>query len=70
MNNKQKRKTFFVTAKIEVVYEVFAENEEAALDRFEEALDDEGERQSIFENASSLYDIVKVEDADTHLENN
>jgi chlorite dismutase len=70
MTNEPKRKTFFITAKIEVVYETFAENEEAALDRFEEALDDEGERASIFEDASSLYDIVRVEDADTHFDNN
>lgn len=69
MTNEPKRKTFFITAKVEVVYETFAESEEAALERFEEALDDEGERASIFEDASSLYEVEKVEDADTHLEN-
>lgn len=66
-NDTQKRKTFFITAKIEFVYEAFEENEEAALARFEEALDDEGERASIFEDASSLVDVVSVENADEHL---
>jgi len=69
MTNEPKRKTFFITAKVEIVYEAFEENEEAALARFEEALDDEGERASIFEDASSLYEVEKVEGANEHLEN-
>jgi hypothetical protein len=70
MTNEPKRKTFFITAKVEIVYEAFEENEEAAIARFEEALDDEGERASIFEDASSLYEVEKVEGANEHLENN
>lgn len=72
MTNKsdtENYKTYFVTAKVEIVYEVFAKTEEDAAERFEAALDDEGERASIFEDASSLYEIDKIEDADTHLGN-
>ena len=66
-NTNQEYKTFFVTAKVEVVYEVFTTSLEEARERFEEALDDEGERKDIFEDASSMVDIISVETADEHL---
>lgn len=68
MNNKNKEhKTFFVTANVEVVYKVFATSKEDARERFEEAPEDSGERESIFEDSSSLVEIVSVQTADEHL---
>lgn len=63
-------KTYFVTAKVEVVYEVFCDSEETAVQRFEEALLDKAEREDIFEDAYSMTDIEAVEDAHEHFENN
>ena len=59
-------KTYFITANVEVVYEVFADSEESAVSKFENALNDSEERQDIFEDAYSMCDILKVEDADEH----
>ncbi len=66
-NTNNEYKTFFITAQVEVVYEVFAKTEEDARERFEEALDDPSERAAVFEDASSLTDIISVETADEHL---
>jgi len=66
-NTNNEYKTFFITAQVEVVYEVFAKTEEDARERFEEALDDADERAAVFEDASSLADIISVETADEHL---
>ena len=63
-------KTYFVTAKVEVVYEVFCDSAETAVQRFEEALLDKAEREDIFEDAYSMTDIESVEDAHEHFENN
>jgi hypothetical protein len=63
-------KTYFVTAKVEVVYEVFCDSEETAVERFESALIDPEERQDIFEDAYSMTDIESVQDADEYFENN
>lgn len=63
-------KTYFVTAKVEVVYEVFCDSEETAVQRLEEALLDKAEREDIFEDAYSMTDIESVEDAHEYFENN
>ena len=63
-------KTYFVTAKVEVVYEVFCDSAETAVQRFEEALLDKAEREDIFEDAYSMTDIESVEDAHEYFENN
>ncbi len=63
---KKGYKTYFVTAKVEVVYEVFCDSEETAIQRFEEALLDKNEREDIFEDAYSMTDIESVEDAHEH----
>jgi|688.fasta_scaffold470789_3 hypothetical protein len=63
-------KTYFVTAKVEVVYEVFCDSKETAVQRLEEALLDKNEREDIFEDAYSMTDIESVEDAHEHFENN
>ena len=67
---KKNYKTYFVTAQVEVVYEVYADSEESAVSKFENALLDEGERADIFEDAYSMTDIESVEDADTHFNEN
>ena len=63
-------KTYFVTAKVEVVYEVFCDSKETAIERLESALLDKDEREDIFEDAYSMTDIESVEDANEHFENN
>jgi hypothetical protein len=63
-------KTYFVTAKVEVVYEVFCDSKETAVQRLEDALLDKDEREDIFEDAYSMTDIESVEDAHEHFENN
>lgn len=62
-------KTYFVTAKVEVVYEVFCDSKETAVQRLEDALLDKDEREDIFEDAYSMADIESVEDADEYFEN-
>lgn len=67
MNNTTKHETYFITAKVDVIYEVFAKSEAHAIKKFEEALDDHAQRAMVFEDASSMYKIEKIENADTFL---
>lgn len=61
-------KTYFVTAKVEIVYEVFCDSEETAVERLESALLDKDEREDIFEDAYSMTDIESVQDAHEYFE--
>jgi hypothetical protein len=69
IKSKSKSQTYFVTATIEVVYEVFAKSKDEAESKFWEAIDDCGVRYDLAENCggSSVTDIIKIEDAHEHL---
>lgn len=58
-----KHQTYFVTATIEIVYEVLATSKKQAEAKFMEAIDDCEVRYDIVENCggSSVTDVIKVQ---------
>jgi hypothetical protein len=64
---KQRFQTYFITAKVDVVVEVFARTREEAVEKFEERMLDDRDKLEIFENALSMTDEVKVQTAQEHL---
>lgn len=69
MKKKTEPQTYFVTATIEIVYEVFAKSKKEAEAKFIEAIDDCEVRYDIAENCggSAVTDIIKIENAHEHL---
>ena len=64
-----KPQTYFVTATIEIVYEVFATSKKQAEAKFIDAIDDCAVRYDLMDNCggSSVTDIIKIETTNQHL---
>lgn len=64
---KKRYQTYFITAKVDIVVEVFARDPEEAVEQFEMRMLDDRDKLDIFENALSMTDEVKVQTADKYL---
>jgi hypothetical protein len=63
MTKKKTHKTFFITAKADILFECYAKSKKEAEEQFNSALDD-----IVMDGNIQIYDdIVRVETADQHL---